>query len=40
MPLPELLEWYDIALKENQSEQKTIERERKKAEEQSKRRTR
>jgi hypothetical protein len=40
MPFPELFEWYDIAIKDNQSENQKLEAAQKKAEEQSKRRTR
>jgi hypothetical protein len=35
MPLPELLEWYEIAANENKSEQKRAETERKRLEEQA-----
>ena len=40
MPFPELFEWYDIAIKDNKSENQKLEAAHKKAEEQSKRRTR
>lgn len=33
MAFPELFEWYDIAVKDSQSEQKKVEAERKKAQE-------
>jgi hypothetical protein len=40
MPFPELFEWYDIAVKDNQSEHQKAKAAQEKAENESKRRSR
>ena len=40
MPFPELFKWFDIAIKDNQTEHQKAEAERKKIENESKRRSR
>ena len=40
MAFPELFDWYDVAIRDNKAERREIESAQKKAQEQSKRRTR